>query len=488
MTWVSEWVTALSGVLISFLLNRFSKQLHIPRFPWQLASIALVAWAVAQSSQNLLVINQARAELAIISQVIYAVTASRLLVWLLLELLPRFHLLPHTPRILRDVLFIAGSGLLIIINLRQQSQIDLIGLVTTSAVLTAVLGLAAQDPLKDFIGGLSIQLEQVIKEGDWVEIDDQVGQVTSISWRDVELRSRNGSRLVMPHTTVSSSLVRNFTSNGIYGNRLFIGLDYGVPPEQARQLMLRISEHHPLVLKSPASLVRIHAFDESSINYEWLVWQESYEQELRLRGELKEQLWYALGRAGLSIPFPVRDVRLHQIQQVSKAQNNDEENAVKLVQCNSLFAILSSEQQQKLVDLSAIHSYGAGEIIVGEDEPGDSLFILLDGKAKVSRSSDSTNGLDVADLYRGDIFGEMTLFTAEPRNATVRSISEVEVLEVSRNTLAKLMEQKPELLESFGRLISLRQKELKQLESQVVPRSSQDVIQRMRKIFSQLLQ
>ena len=488
MTWVSEWVAALSGVLISFLLNRFSKQLHIPRFPWQLTSTALVTWAVAQSGQNPLFINQARTELTIISQVIYAVTASRLLVWLLLELLPRFHLLPQTPRILRDVLFITGSGLLIIINLRQQSQIDLIGLVTTSAVLTAVLGLAAQDPLKDLIGGLSIQLEQVIKEGDWVEIDDQVGQVTSISWRDIELRSRNGSRLVMPHTTVSSSLVRNFTSNGMYGNRLFIGLDYGVPPDQARQIMLRISEHHPLVLKTPASVVRIHAFDESSINYEWLVWQESYEQELRLRGELKEHLWYALGRAGLSIPFAIRDVRLHQANDGSEANIKHLENAINLVQGNSLFTILASEQQQKLVDLSSIHSYGAGEIIVGENETGDSLFVILKGKAKVSRSSDSANRLEVADLYRGDVFGEMTLFTAEPRNATVRSISEVEVLEVSRNTLAKLIEQKPELLESFGRLISMRQKEIEQLESQVAQRSSQDVIQRMRKIFAQLLQ
>ena len=488
MTWVSEWVAALSGVLISFLLNRFSKQLHIPRFPWQLTSTALVTWAVAQSSQNPLLINQARTELTIISQVIYAVTASRLLVWLLLELLPRFHLLPQTPRILRDVLFITGSGLLIIINLRQQSQIDLIGLVTTSAVLTAVLGLAAQDPLKDLIGGLSIQLEQVIKEGDWVEIDNQVGQVTSISWRDIELRSRNGSRLVMPHTTVSSSLVRNFTSNGMYGNRLFIGLDYGVPPDQARQIMLRISEHHPLVLKTPASVVRIHAFDESSINYEWLVWQESYEQELRLRGELKEQLWYALGRAGLSIPFAIRDVRLHQANDGSEENIKHLENAINLVQGNSLFTILASEQQQKLVDLSSIHSYGAGEIIVGENETGDSLFVILKGKAKVSRSSDSANRLEVADLYRGDVFGEMTLFTAEPRNATVRSISEVEVLEVSRNTLAKLIEQKPELLESFGRLISMRQKEIEQLESQVAQRSSQDVIQRMRKIFAQLLQ
>ena len=79
--------------------------------------------------------------------------------------------------------------LLIALNLKEQARIDLVGLVTTSAVLTAVLGLAAQDPLKDLIGGLSLQLEQVIREGDWVEIDGQIGRVASISWRDTEINS-----------------------------------------------------------------------------------------------------------------------------------------------------------------------------------------------------------------------------------------------------------------------------------------------------------
>ena len=104
--------------------------------------------------------------------------------------MPRFRIVPYTPRILKDTLFIISSAILIALNL-QQSKIDLVGIVTTSAVLTAVLGLAAQDPLKDLIGGLSLQLEQVIREGDWIEIDNQIGKVASISWRDTELRCRN---------------------------------------------------------------------------------------------------------------------------------------------------------------------------------------------------------------------------------------------------------------------------------------------------------
>ena len=134
----------------------------------------------------------------------------------------------------------------------------------------------------------------------------------------------------------------------MYGNRLFIGLDYGVPPDQARQIMLRISEHHPLVLKTPASVVRIHAFDESSINYEWLVWQESYEQELRLRGELKEQLWYALRREGHSIPFPVRDVRLQQVEPaMSLSEQRTHSEFAELLCMHSLFADLTEQQRER---------------------------------------------------------------------------------------------------------------------------------------------
>ena len=90
-------------------------------------------------------------------------------------------------------------------------------------------------------------------------------------------------------------MLRNFSSYGPLGNRLFIGLDYTLPPAR-RLLMLQLARQHPLVLDSPAPVVRIASFDDSAIRYEWLVWQKDYGQRLRLRGDLMEQLWYALRR------------------------------------------------------------------------------------------------------------------------------------------------------------------------------------------------
>merc|ERR1712091_355698 len=161
-------------------------------------------WTLEQSIQKLEIPLATGINFNIANQVIASIAISRVLIWLILELMPRFRILPNSPRILRDTLFILCSGVLIVLSLQQHSRIDLVGLVTTSAVLTAVLGLAAQDPLKDLIGGLSLQVEKVIREGDWVEIDNQIGRVESISWRDTELRCRNGSRLILPHSSVSA--------------------------------------------------------------------------------------------------------------------------------------------------------------------------------------------------------------------------------------------------------------------------------------------
>ena len=205
-------------------------------------------------------------DINVVVSIVVAVAISRSIIWLVLELLPKLRLLPSSPKILRDLLFIMGSGLLIALTLQEQSSIDLVGLVTTSAA-TAVLGLAAQDPLKDLVGGLSLQLERVIREGDWIEIEGQIGRVASISWRDTELNCFYGSRLTLPHASTNSKSIRNFTSNGAFATQIEIGLDYSMPPHIAKAMMQQISRHHPLVLNDPACVVRIKSYAESAVTY-----------------------------------------------------------------------------------------------------------------------------------------------------------------------------------------------------------------------------
>ncbi|MDC0315561.1 mechanosensitive ion channel family protein [Synechococcus sp. AH-551-G15] len=399
-------------------------------------------------------------------------------------------MVPNTPRILKDTLFIIFSAVLIVLNL-QQSKIDLVGIVTTSAVLTAVFGLAAQDPLKDLIGGLSLQLEQVIREGDWIEIGNQIGKVASISWRDTELSCRNGSRLVLPHSILNASTIRNFTSFGPHGNELLIGLDYNLAPHKAKTIMIQIARNHPLVLNNPPPVARIEEFEESTITYNWMAWHENYDERRVIRGELQEQLWYALNREGFSFPFPVRDVRLQKSAPMSKNNKLRKEQLqnqiVDLLERNEIFSILSKSQILQIADTSSVHCYGPGEIIVAEGEKGDSLFMLLNGQVSVRMRTDSSTDTEVAKLKDGDIFGEMTLFTGSPRIASVRSPSEVEVLEVHRPVIAGLIEQEPILLERLGKMISIRQTQLQKLQTAHPQYSRGDVMRRMQKLFSNLL-
>ena len=214
---VLQWLFTIAAFLAGLLIKRICKRFGVPIFPWRTLWIALLASTTEQTIQAFQIPLSAGLDANIISSILASIAISRCLVWLILEMLPKLRILPYSPKILRDLIFIIGSMLLIGLNLKKQASIDLVGLVTTSAVLTAVIGLAAQDPLKDLIGGLSLQLEQVIREGDWVEIDGQIGRVASISWRDTEINSLYGSKLTFPHTSSNSSTIRNFTSNGPHG-------------------------------------------------------------------------------------------------------------------------------------------------------------------------------------------------------------------------------------------------------------------------------
>ena len=483
-----HWLIVLLGFGGLELIKQLCQQLSLPRFPWRIASLALLAWGLEHSLNWSGTNPVLRTSIALADDLFLALAITRAAIWLFLEVLPNYRLIGAVPKIIRDLLFVVISALLVVISLQQRAQIDVVGVIATSAVLTAILGLAAQEPLKDLIGGVSLQLERVLRDGDWVELDGQIGRVSSVGWRDTNLRCVDGSRLVLPNTKVTSSVLRNFSSYGPFGHRLFIGLDYSLPPARARVLMLQLARQHPLVLDSPAPVVRIANFDDSAIRYEWLVWQKDYGQRLRLKGDLMEQLWYALRREGHSIPFPVRDVRLQQVEPVTSGSEPEAQRLLpNILSSHPLFAELTEQQRERLQGSAEFATYGQGETIISEGAAGDSMFLICRGQATVSRRSQKGESFTVAQLGVGDLFGEMTLCTGEPRSATVRTRSECELAEITRFSLAHLFEEDPSLLERFGSLVSRRQAELRQLEAEAASAQREDLARRMRRLFNSLL-
>src|SRR6266568_3346184 len=104
------------------------------------------------------------------------------------------------PRIMRDLLQALGYVVAAITILSKYT--DLTGIIATSAVLTAIIGLSFQDTLGNMMGGMALQMERTIGVGDWIRIDGQEGMVKEIRWRHTAIETRNWDTIVIPNSAL----------------------------------------------------------------------------------------------------------------------------------------------------------------------------------------------------------------------------------------------------------------------------------------------
>lgn len=105
-----------------------------------------------------------------------------------------------------------------------------------------------------------------------------------------------------------------------------------------------------------------------------------------------------------------------------------------------LFAEMSQKDLARVVDRSKETFHREGENVVTEGHGGVGFHLILDGTAKVIRG-----GRKVADLGRGDFFGEMTLIDGAPRSATVTATSDLTTMVLTQWEFRPLVKAHPEM-------------------------------------------
>jgi small-conductance mechanosensitive channel/CRP-like cAMP-binding protein len=413
----------------------------------------------------------------------------RLTSWAVLELPPALGWWQATPKILRDLGMIAAAAAVTVMVLRQHAGINLVGLITTSAVLTAVIGLAAQETLKDLFAGITLQLDPPFREGDWIDLGDTKGTVVALTLMNTHLVGLERARVVVPNDTVAQSILHRYRTRDPVCNRFSLGLDYALPPAQAKQLMLSVLQEHPRVLREPASQVWVSAYGDSAILYELMVWHLDATEGSRfdIRSDLLEQIWYVLQRAGHSVPYPVREIRPKRLDPgVPHGEPLDTHQRSSLLASHSLFQSLDAAQLGHLARETRCLRFGPGEVVVREGESGETLYQIVSGSLEVLKSDGRPVHHRVASLGAGDVFGEMTLFTDDPRSATVRTCEECLLLEVERRDLQPLLEQDPILLERMAQLVQERRAALDQVMRKSSLPGEVTVLHRMRLLFGVL--
>ena len=206
--------------------------------------------------------------------------------------------------------FILGVGLMAAASAAgfQASQLAIV-----FGALSVGIGFGLQNIVNNFVSGLILIFEQPVKVGDKVEITSLtlVGEVRRIGIRSSVVRTFDGAEVIVPNANLISSEVVNWTlSDQRRRVRVGVGVAYGTDPHRVIQILKDVAAGHREVLHYPEPVVVFDGFGASSLDFRLLFWTATFDDFFRIRSEIGLAVNDALKDAGITIPFPQRDLHV----------------------------------------------------------------------------------------------------------------------------------------------------------------------------------
>jgi MscS family membrane protein len=187
-------------------------------------------------------------------------------------------------------------------------------LVTGLGIGGLAVALAAQKTVENLFGAVSLGLDQPIREGDFVRIEDVVGTVEKVGLRSTRIRTLDRTLVTLPNGKLSEMRLESFSARDRMRLACDIGIVYGTTAGQMRQVLAgleRVLRSHPRIWPD-AVVVRLKQFGASSLDIEVMAWFQTPEwSEFQLiRQEVLLQFMEVVDAAGTSFAFPTRTVHL----------------------------------------------------------------------------------------------------------------------------------------------------------------------------------
>lgn len=379
--------------------------------------------------------------------------------------LPLVRLTP--PRILEDVLVMLAYVAWGLVRLRY-AGLDLSQIVTTSAVITAVIAFSMQDTLGNILGGLAIQLDDSLEVGDWIKVDDVTGKVSDIRWRSVSIETRNWETVVIPNGQLMKS---KFTVLGRRSGRpvqwrrwVWFDTDYSVPPSRviavAQETLQRAAVAN--MAADPAPQCVLMALEAGRARYAIRYWLTDLWQDDGTDSAVRLHLVAGLQRAGLSIA--ALQYSVHMLKEGEKQHQADEarELAQRLQALRhiDIFAHLQEDELRRVAERLVYTPFAPDDIITRQGAQAHWLYILVSGEVRVDYE-DAGGQHPVSQLHEGTVFGERGMMLGERRSATVTAVGDVKCYRLDRASFEDIIRSRPEMAEDISRILAAREMELK---------------------------
>jgi small-conductance mechanosensitive channel/CRP-like cAMP-binding protein len=366
------------------------------------------------------------------------------------------------PKIIRDLVLGIVYILVALTSLRA-AGIEPGSILTTSALLTAVIGLSLQETLGNLFAGLALQMQSPFEVGDWIQFGTDhktVGKVLEVNWRATKVLTLDEVEVIVPNGTLGKAPISNYTKPSPRIRRsIYLTIPSSTPPRKAHRIVEECIKGAWGVLDDPApSCVTAH-FNDAGIQLWLRFWTDQFQKWGVVEGEVRDRIWYAFAREGITLSSPAREVYLHEINDEAVARGKATKIAQNLAALQSVdfLAAVPHVELEKLARAVESHLYAEGEEVVRKGDTADEMYVVRTGEVAVMMPSNG-NGKksEVARLGAGKFFGEMALMTGEPRAADVVATADSELLVLGHGPFQATLAKHPELARTMSRVIAER--------------------------------
>ncbi|HEX5100143.1 MAG TPA: mechanosensitive ion channel family protein [Polyangiaceae bacterium] len=347
--------------------------------------------------------------------------------------------------------------------------VNVTGIVATSAVVTAVIGLSLQSTLGNVIGGLTLQVDDSLREGDWIEFENKTqGLVKKVRWRHTVIETRDWDTLIVPNSQLVAQTIK------ILGRReghpvqhrmwVYFNVDHRYPPREVIRVVDEALQSAPLpgVAAEPKPHVIVHDFArdgrDSFAYYAVRYWLTDIGRNDHTSSAVRERLYAALQRAQIPLALPAAALFLTRddSEKSERKRQRALESHKSALRGVSLFSNLSEGELTRLAESAKRAPFAAGEMITRQGAQAHYLYVLVSGQVDVLVSTDGGAERLVATLRAPAFFGEMALLTGEAREATVVAKGVVECLRVDKDGFGELLSVRPELAREVAAILAER--------------------------------
>jgi small-conductance mechanosensitive channel/CRP-like cAMP-binding protein len=474
------WVLGLfiAVVIAAALVNRFHP-IQRPRLRRLVTVFLLFATATAAGigfdaaglpgwSENAVVIAQ-------ILQAFTLVSLSATLIFAIM--LPGVGAL--LPMIASDL--IVGLGYVFVtLAVLSRHGVNPTGALVSGAVVSAVLAISLQSTLGNIVGGVALQLDGSIREGDWIQLENgKQGRVRSVRWRHTVVETSDWSTIVVPNAQL---LATHITILGKREGRsvpqrmsVWFNVDFRFAPSRVIQVVSDALQGSRIENVAPEPRPSVVCMDftkdakDSFASYVVRFWIDDLAADDPTSSRVRARIYTALQRAHIPLAVPAHTAFVELKDDARAARRTERQlderfAALKTVQ---LFRTLTDDELRTLAAGMSHVMYADGEVITRQGAAANWLYVMTTGTAEIRAhldpGSDTRGELEkvrIAQLAAPDFFGEMSLMTGEPRSADVIAVGDVDCFRLGEDTFKTVLLGRPEIANELSEKLATRRVEL----------------------------